>query len=264
MINKKHEAARLDNIARARRRLSVTDHGVAGCFSLTDIARDYGLSPATINARYHAGDRGLEALTRPTRPTTRVFQGKTFEQWSVFYALRGREVTAEQVSGGYFYFRKTGLPDIKILERQMIEFLAPADGSALADHIKAVRAELGIKSPKTTKSDRSPAPANTKTRLILAVKGRWFEEIKAGTKQDEYRLCTTFWHKRLSDRIYDDIEITLGYPRRDEPAKRLLFEFDGVTMEQVVSPEWDNVEQSCFAVSLRKPMFGHGRDSNNT
>jgi hypothetical protein len=260
MINEKNKDARRENIARARRRLAITDHGVAGCFSLTDIARDYGLSAATINARYQAGDRGAEALTRQPRPT-RIFRGKTFEQWSVFYALRGREVSAAQVSGSYFYFRRSGLPEIKIIERQMIEFLAPADGSALADHIQAVRAELGIRASTTTKDPNSPA---TKARLSLAVKGRWFEEIKAGTKQDEYRLCTTFWNKRLSDRAYDDILITIGYPRRDDHAKRLLFEFDGVRMEKVISPEWDNVEQSCFAVSLRKPMFTYGSDSNHT
>lgn len=48
--------------------------------------------------------------------------------------------------------------------------------------------------------------------LILPVKREYFEQIKAGTKPEEFRLCTPYWAKRLEGRAYDRVVVTLGYP----------------------------------------------------
>ena len=56
--------------------------------------------------------------------------------------------------------------------------------------------------------------------LKLAVKEKYFNEIKQGTKTEEYRLVKKYWGKRLL-KEYDEVHITLGYPRKDEKEKIL-------------------------------------------
>lgn len=54
-------------------------------------------------------------------------------------------------------------------------------------------------------------------KLTLALKGEYFDAIRAGTKLEEFRLVTPYWRKRLEGRHYDFIELTRGYPRRGDP-----------------------------------------------
>lgn len=55
-------------------------------------------------------------------------------------------------------------------------------------------------------------------KLTLALKGEYFDAIRAGTKLEEFRLVTPYWRKRLEGRHYDFIELTRGYPRRGDHA----------------------------------------------
>ena len=36
--------------------------------------------------------------------------------------------------------------------------------------------------------------------LLIPVNGVYFDQIAAGEKAEEYRLCTPFWQKRLAGR----------------------------------------------------------------
>lgn len=47
--------------------------------------------------------------------------------------------------------------------------------------------------------------------LTLALKGEYFDAIKAGTKTEEFRQVTPYWRKRLEGQRYDSIELTRGY-----------------------------------------------------
>lgn len=60
--------------------------------------------------------------------------------------------------------------------------------------------------------------------LVLPLKDIYFNQIKAGTKAEEFRLCTPYWRRRLEGRTFDRIVLTLGYPThlgRDEVVKAL-------------------------------------------
>lgn len=46
---------------------------------------------------------------------------------------------------------------------------------------------------------------------ILPLKREYFEQIKAGTKIEEYRLLNHFWALRLEGRDFDRVVLTLGY-----------------------------------------------------
>ncbi|MBU3842402.1 MAG: hypothetical protein IAA47_05395 [Candidatus Fusobacterium pullicola] len=54
--------------------------------------------------------------------------------------------------------------------------------------------------------------------LKLAVKKKYFNEIKQGTKTEEYRLVKKYWGKRLL-KEYDEVHITLGYPKKMKKKK---------------------------------------------
>lgn len=50
--------------------------------------------------------------------------------------------------------------------------------------------------------------------LTLALKGEYFDAIKAGTKPEEFRQVTPYWRRRLEGQRFDRIELTRGYPKR--------------------------------------------------
>ncbi len=86
--------------------------------------------------------------------------------------------------------------------------------------------------------------------LHLAVKKKWFDQIKAGTKILEYRLDNDYWRKRLINRDYDKLIITLGYPKKEDQERRIELEYYGYTMKTVVSEEWNNEPKRVFAIFL--------------
>ena len=92
-------------------------------------------------------------------------------------------------------------------------------------------------------------------KLTVAVRRRWFDEIKAGTKTEEYRLITPYWTKRLgAPRSYDFVEITLGYPKKGDKSRRLVFWWRGTTIKRVASTEWDGIVHAVYAIDLSVPV----------
>jgi len=87
--------------------------------------------------------------------------------------------------------------------------------------------------------------------LILPVKRKWFEQIKAGTKVEEFRLFNDYWRKRLEGKVFDQVIITLGYPKRDDNEKRLSFPWKGYIIKIIKSEEWENQPKRVFAIKLK-------------
>jgi len=58
--------------------------------------------------------------------------------------------------------------------------------------------------------------------LILPLKKEYFEAIQTGNKNEEYRLCIPYWAKRLEHRRYENIILTLGYPKREDHSRRIM------------------------------------------
>ena len=49
------------------------------------------------------------------------------------------------------------------------------------------------------------------TILLLRVKKEYFDQIKEGTKKEEYREHTHYWKVRIEGKTFDLIEIVHGY-----------------------------------------------------
>ena len=121
--------------------------------------------------------------------------------------------------------------------------------------------------PEQSKPDTFPlssavAPNESRRVLYLPLKRRWFDAIKHGTKTEEYRLCTDYWRRRLYKQ-YDEIEFSLGYPKRDDSSRRMRFKFGGVYRREVTSPEWGNEPQQVYAIRIGDAVATEGSGRHN-
>ena len=86
--------------------------------------------------------------------------------------------------------------------------------------------------------------------LTLPLKREYFEQIRDGTKPEEYRLYTPFWRKRLEGRHYDSIVLTLGYPAKADTARRLKRPWRGYTIKTITHPHFGPNPVRVFAINV--------------
>lgn len=87
-------------------------------------------------------------------------------------------------------------------------------------------------------------------KLTLPLKGEYFDQIKAGTKPEEFRLCTEYWRKRLEGRSYDSIVLTKGYPSRDDAERRLKLPWRGFRKTTITHPHFGAEPVEVFAIDV--------------
>jgi hypothetical protein len=89
------------------------------------------------------------------------------------------------------------------------------------------------------------------SNITLPLKGEYFDAIKAGTKTEEYRLCTPYWGKRLMGRRYGTVTLTKGYPARDDAERRLVLPWRGFAIKVITHPHFGGEPVSVFAIDVR-------------
>lgn len=87
--------------------------------------------------------------------------------------------------------------------------------------------------------------------LTLPLNGVYFDQIKAGTKAEEFRLRTPFWTKRLAGRAYDRIVLTRGYPARDDHDRRLVLPWRGLRETTITHPHFGPDPVEVFAIRVQ-------------
>lgn len=88
--------------------------------------------------------------------------------------------------------------------------------------------------------------------LMLPVKKEYFEQIKSGLKNEEYRLQNAYWFKRLKNRDYTNIVVTLGYPSIFDHERRLYFPYNGYVEKVITHPHFGDKPVSVYAIKLNK------------
>lgn len=88
------------------------------------------------------------------------------------------------------------------------------------------------------------------TTLTLPLKGEYFDQIKAGTKPEEFRLCTAYWAKRLLERSYDTVTLTKGYPASDDHERRMVLPWRGYAIKVIEHPHFGDKPVSVFAIRV--------------
>lgn len=86
--------------------------------------------------------------------------------------------------------------------------------------------------------------------LVLPLKRKWFDQVKAGQKLEEYRLDNDYWRKRLIGKQFNRVILTLGYPRIDDHERRIVLPWRGYKMKTIISEEWNQKPQRVFAIQL--------------
>ncbi len=92
--------------------------------------------------------------------------------------------------------------------------------------------------------------------LILPVKQIYFEQIQTGQKDEEYRAISPHWQKRLENKEYDQVIITLGYPATGDSTKRLVFPFRGITPKKIQHEEFGPTPCEVYAIKLGNQQLG--------
>jgi hypothetical protein len=92
-------------------------------------------------------------------------------------------------------------------------------------------------------------------RLTIPVNGIYFDQIRDGTKLEEYRLCTPFWVRRLHGREYSAVVMTRGYPKGGgiEGRTRLTRRWNGFKRKQVTHPHFGLDPVEVFAIDVSTP-----------
>lgn len=90
--------------------------------------------------------------------------------------------------------------------------------------------------------------ATTDRVLTLPLKTEYFNQIRAGIKPFEFRRCTAYWRKRLVNRDYDRIVLTLGYPSRGDTARRLQRPWRGLEIQTITHPLFGEQPVEVFAI----------------
>lgn len=92
-----------------------------------------------------------------------------------------------------------------------------------------------------------------KRTLTIPVKGIYFDQIKAGTKLEEYRLLTDYWRKRIAGRVYERIVLTRGYPKSNDTERRLVLKWRGYKLKRITHPHFGNEPVEVFAIDVSTP-----------
>lgn len=86
--------------------------------------------------------------------------------------------------------------------------------------------------------------------LVLHLKGEYFDQIKAGTKPEEYRLRTPYWKGRLENRVYRWIDLLRGYPKHGEADKRLRLPWRGGSVKTITHPHFGHEPVEVYAINV--------------
>lgn len=104
--------------------------------------------------------------------------------------------------------------------------------------------------------------------LVLHLKKQYFDQIASGEKQEEYRLVTPYWSKRLEGRQYEQVILLCGYPSASDESRKIIRQWAGYTRKTITHPHFGNAPVEVFAINVRAQQSVHltraGRRKNWT
>lgn len=87
--------------------------------------------------------------------------------------------------------------------------------------------------------------------LHLNLKGQYFDAIKAGTKEFEYRLNTPRWRRLIEGKEFDKVIIKRGYPKRGDTERTMVLPWGGFEMQTITHPHFGDEPVEVFAIRVR-------------
>lgn len=86
--------------------------------------------------------------------------------------------------------------------------------------------------------------------LHLPLDAEFFRAILAGTKREEYREFNPYWRRRIEGRTFDALVLTLGYPKGDDMARRLVLPWRGYKIKRIQHPKFGAAPVEVFAIDV--------------
>jgi hypothetical protein len=83
--------------------------------------------------------------------------------------------------------------------------------------------------------------------LFLTVKKKYFDQILAGKKTEEYRIIKPYWVKKLVGKKYSHIIFQNGYSKK---SPRLKAEYLGYEIRNIRHEFFGNEEVSVFVLKI--------------
>ena len=83
--------------------------------------------------------------------------------------------------------------------------------------------------------------------LHIHVKKKYWNLVKQGVKEEEYRLIKPYWTTRLVGKVYTLIYYYCGYTK-----KKRVFRYDGYKIKTILHLEFGDKPIKVYAISLRK------------
>lgn len=100
------------------------------------------------------------------------------------------------------------------------------------------------------------ANRNPPSILTLPMKKRYYDEILAGNKKQEFRPANDYWLSRIKGKHFDVIEFRSGYPERGDLKRHAWFRFGGV---RYTNSAWLN-EQGLYSGATIVILIGERVD----
>lgn len=85
----------------------------------------------------------------------------------------------------------------------------------------------------TMRRARVTSGAKSVADLVLPLRAEFFNAIKAGAKQEEFRQRTHYWRTRIEGKTFERVVLTLGYPARDDHERRLVLPWRGFRLTTI-------------------------------
>jgi hypothetical protein len=92
-------------------------------------------------------------------------------------------------------------------------------------------------------------------KLVLNVKREYFEQIRDGSKTEEYRLVHPYWRKRLEGKHFSNVEIRCGYPKNGDTSKIIRRVYCGWYKKTITHHHFGDKPVEVFAIPLTEPIF---------
>lgn len=89
---------------------------------------------------------------------------------------------------------------------------------------------------------------STKKILRLPVKALYFYQIRDLEKPEEFRLANDYWRKRLENKTFDEVHITLGYPKAGDQDRTVIRPWRGFRRKWIKHEHFGEEAVDVFAI----------------
>ena len=88
----------------------------------------------------------------------------------------------------------------------------------------------------------------SKKVLYLPVKQKYFDAIRSLKKKEEYRLASDYWSKRIEGKSFDEVRITLGYPKKGDMQRIIVRPWRGCSKKLLKHEHFGSEAVEVFAI----------------